>query len=154
MIIVGIDPGLNSCGVAMYNTETDRWILDTVHGHPKMPLPQRVLNITAGVKHFVHSNTSYVHVLVIERMQVYRGAGAKGDAADLIDLSVLCGTVLGAIYHSACYMPVPAQWKGQVPKPIHHRRIRKEHPGIPQGVSEDAMDAAGLALWGLKKVRA
>ncbi len=68
-----------------------------------------------------------------------------------------CGIyeVLGVPWH----LVEPAEWKGQVPKPVHHARIwAKLSPeeqdvvgrclkGVPAGQRHNALDAVGLGLW-------
>ena len=63
--------------------------------------------------------------VVIEKPQVYPGASEK-DPNDLIELAVAAGFVDGAIRARGGPPSVfvyPADWKGQIKKPLHHLRV-------------------------------
>jgi len=55
----------------------------------------------------------------------------------------------------------PGDWKGQVPKPVHHRRVlaalqpaeRAIAEGLPRSTAEHALDAIGLGLVTLLRMR-
>jgi hypothetical protein len=107
-----------------------------------------------------------VNYLVVEKPQVYRQAKQKGDPNDLIDLAVLVGQ---AIERYTCSDParhrvyLPAQWKGQVPKDIHHRRIMGTIDvqrdqirwlyQVPESYRHNVLDAVGLGLFLLHQER-
>jgi len=52
---------------------------------------------------------------------------------------------------------LPVQWKGNVPKPIHHDRLREALSSNEQKVFDtlghDARDAVGIGLYALKRTR-
>ena len=96
--------------------------------------------------------------IVVELPRYYPGTNIR--ANDLIDLSLSCGFMLsfeGAI-------PVfPKEWKGSVPKKIHHPRILKKlskeemkllpkkgrkSEKNPTGYQGDIVDAIGIWQWG------
>lgn len=80
------------------------------------------------------SMSSRLSKIVCEKMQVYTGLQAKGNQEALIELShisSICAGVLvgcGAADSEANTIEyvLPAEWKGQVPKPIMLERIRSE----------------------------
>jgi hypothetical protein len=100
---------------------------------------------------------------VIEKPQVYRRALSKGDPNDLITLAVQVGRYAERLEHGGARVDLvtPAEWKGQVPKDVHHQRIRKELTGresdavdlagAPSRKLHNVLDAVGLGLWLLKK---
>lgn len=99
--------------------------------------------------------------VVIEKPQVYRGRGSKGDPNDLITLAVGVGRYLERAENSGARVALvlPRQWKGTIDKEIHHQRIRRDLPidDLRVVVTEEAklakskvhnmMDAVGLGLW-------
>jgi hypothetical protein len=137
-MIIGIDPGLRCTGVAAF--DGNEWAVLSIR--PKAhDLVGRIVEICARL-----ANRGPWDLAVIERPQVYRQGLMKGDPNDLVDLAVLVGALTVTLNAKRTLLPRPAQWKGQVPKEIHHDRIRKQVPGV-EG-SKDALDAVGLALWG------
>lgn len=99
--------------------------------------------------------------VVIEKPQVYRAAQSKGDPNDLITLAIRVGWYQEYFESRgvSVYLVTPAMWKGQVPKPVHHRRIAnklspQEHLvvsegmiGVPVTKQHNVMDAVGLGLF-------
>jgi hypothetical protein len=47
----------------------------------------------------------------------------------------------------------PMTWKGQVPKPITEKRVRRDYPQLPEGLWHDTVDAIGIGRWFLKQER-
>jgi hypothetical protein len=101
---------------------------------------------------------STVNVLVVERAEVYKG-GAP-DPNKLGQLLLVAGAVVGAVGHVRVRLPFPKEWKRQVPKEIHHRRLLegltvREHRvldaalgGVPLSLRHNVLDGVGLAKWG------
>lgn len=107
--------------------------------------------------------------VVIECPQVYRQSLQKGDPNDLIKLATKVGEI-GMAYRMVYYLrgvdfhyekPLPRDWKGQVPKSIHHNRELKklseeerramvqDLKRVPMGAWGDVKDAVCLGLWRL-----
>jgi hypothetical protein len=99
--------------------------------------------------------------LVIERPQVYTGAGkSKGDPNDLISVALVVGAVLAAAlgtYGWGTKTVLPATWKGQTPKNICKKRLQKElAPQEAERVrwgSHDIVDAVGIGCFKLGRYR-
>ena len=100
--------------------------------------------------------------IVIEMPRVYRTSKQKGDPNDIVDLAYVTGgvnTVLCAIEGlTHAVAPTPREWKGTIPKHIHHQRIRAQVPEviqavdkIPNSLQHHVWDAVGMALWALGK---
>jgi hypothetical protein len=139
--IIAIDPGLRCTGVAYYTPLGD-WEASSIR--PKgRSLIERIDQILERI------GSDYWDLAVIEKPQVYQGRLQKGDPNDLIDLAVLVGALVCHINATKFLLPRPQEWKGQVPKEIHHRRIRKAVPGLGRQ-SKDALDAVGLGLYGME----
>lgn len=105
--------------------------------------------------------------LVIELPLDYR----KVDPNNLISLGVKVGEVIGVVraYHHLMGLKLTVkkvetpEWKGSVPKPIHHaQHLPKLNPGeqsvlqealkgVPKGKHHDVKDSVCLGLWRVKR---
>lgn len=138
-LVVGIDPGLDACGVAVW----DGHIMRSRTIRPKTNTLDKRVNEICDLLGSLRPR-----VVVIEKPQVYKGHLSKGDPNDLIDLAILVGALVHLFGPAKILLPKPVQWKGQVPKRIHHARI-KQRVEIYGSTSKDALDAVGLCLWGI-----
>lgn len=149
MIVLGVDPGLTATGAALF--DNGEWRTCTIR--PKgSDLVARIEEIIVSLKGFVRRGAGYgipLDLLVVERMFAYPGRKVVAQPNDLIKLAMLGGAVIGAIPHELAAAPTPKVWKGGVPKDIHHKRLRQRIGFRLEACSKDAMDAVGLALWGL-----
>ena len=113
-----------------------------------------------------HRGFDQTLVLEIPRIYPHR---SKGDPNDIVDLALTVGEIRGH------YRPLvtrvietfPANWKGQVPKEIHHARVlrqladdelrllegekRKVSKTHPHGYDHNMLDAVALGLWFLQR---
>lgn len=146
---LGIDPGLTATGLAWcidgwWGTATLR---ATAHG-----LAPRIAEILALMDAALP--VASWDVVTIEHPQAYQGSKNRHqvDPNDIVRLSILAGALAAnACTLSRTLTPLPVQWKGGVPKDIHHRRLRARIPGLGR-VSKDAMDAVGLCLYGQEHI--
>jgi len=130
-MLIAVDPGVHACGVA-YFMPTGRLVHCDYTSEPLEP-----------------ACSSRV---VCEIPQVYSGDGVK-KAKALIDLAVAAGRMTGQLETE--YVR-PANWKGQVPKDIHHARVRAclteeerrtlSECDCPRGKLHNVLDAIGLGL--------
>lgn len=99
---------------------------------------------------------------VCEVPRIYPGRG-KADPDDIVTLSVRLGVAIGflgpEVQGTWTWRGVhPMAWKGQVPKPIHHARLRAQYPDVARvqvpDSETDRLDAIGLGLWYLAQGRA
>lgn len=124
--------------------------------------------------------TSVDH-LIIEKPQVYPNT-PTAQANNLITLAFQAGQYVGSIQHKTLTVVLPHVWKGTLPKPIHHLRIWKilseqekavlsmaknvqdylhacqvwvtlRRKTLPGGKECDMMDAIGLGLYALNRLR-
>lgn len=85
---------------------------------------------------------------VVETMQI-DGRGAP--PADLLELNGIAGCVIGRVKYGVSY--TPKQWKGSLPKGVHHKRVLKELTSAERAVlgtlskQKDVMDAVALGLF-------
>jgi len=157
--LIAVDPGVKKCAIAVFDDShlTDAFYVTTTHH-----------DIAAGAAEMVeqmlaHADDFQVRV-VIERPQIYAGSKAKGNPNDLLDLSFVAGT-FNAVMDRASAAYLPAEWKGQVPKLIHHKRLGEffeenadvYETKVWQRISKlkkdhDLRDAVGLGLFHLTLV--
>lgn len=153
-----IDPDTKKSGVAIYNERRELCWLDWVQ-----PFKRDVVWST--------------DTLVCEKPKIYPGVPGV-DANDLVDLGEVVGWFRSAVMHVEYRSYYPADWKGQVPKPVHHDRIWRvltpvEQSLFPIGTGAkiqrwltltpkqeknlkdpllELLDAAALGLFELKRV--
>jgi hypothetical protein len=91
---------------------------------------------------------------IVELMTVYPGEG-KSAPSDLLDVATVGAEVAGRKCDFVEYVR-PRDWKGQVPKEIHHPRIRERLESyelvVAKGANHDTMDAIGLGLHALGRL--
>lgn len=98
--------------------------------------------------------------VIIEMPQFYRASQSKGDPNDLAKVAVGVGKYLARYEDMGATTAtvLPADWKGQVPKGVHHPRILAKLTPEEQAVVHAAglkwgkavhntMDAVGLGQW-------
>jgi hypothetical protein len=104
--------------------------------------------------------------VVIERPQVYVHSRAKGDPNDLITLALVAGAIAGGMRTSRTKLLVveyrPAEWKGQVPKHVMEKRVKRslaehehERVQLPSAgaLAHNVWDAIGIGLHHLRGIR-
>lgn len=114
--------------------------------------------IAAGTSQAAHG--VLVDAVVMEQM-VYMPRVRKSVPEDLINVGTAGAYVAGQISKSGAILRLakPIHWKGNVPKDVHHKRIRKYMTLDELAVMEDAVarapnacaleirDAVALGLW-------
>ena len=99
----------------------------------------------------------YGRRIVVELPQVY--SQGKGDPNDLIQVAFAAGRCVGKGKFFETVLP--GQWKGQVPKKIHNRRVLakltpEEHvvldaAEVRPSLRHNIIDAIGIGLWRVKR---
>jgi hypothetical protein len=156
-VVVGIDPGARHCGWCILFPGSLEWTLSCGLSADR---PRAASHAEEVVQELRGRD---VAALVVERPQVYVGRKQVGDPNDLIQLAFVGGTFAALVPHRHLFTPRPAQWKGQVPKDIHHARLAKRMgstwPAIEASarrwgkLAHNVYDAVGLALYGLDQIR-
>lgn len=154
--LVAIDPGVKKCAIAVFGEGclTNAFYVTTKQTHVAEGANEMVNQMLERVDNFDLR-------IVIERPQIYAGSKAKGNPNDLLDLSFVAGT-FNAVMDRASAAYLPAQWKGQVPKEIHHKRLSEyfeahgtvDEMGVWTNINKlkkdhDLRDAVGLGLFHL-----
>lgn len=161
MDILAVDPGLRVCGVATFEDgflKTAAEVKTLTKDAEAGPLAWGGMAdaICAAV-----GEDRRFGAVVVELPQVYRGPLLKGDPNDLLHLVGVLGHLCGQLEAHCGVGEVefhhyrPAEWKGQVPKAIHHERIQRrlsksEITVWPKG--HNAKDAVGLGLFHLGRM--
>jgi hypothetical protein len=166
--ILGIDPGKWECG----------WCLMHRFGHvqalgiarvPKGTLfeeagPLLASQLPTMMDPAHKTELGEYGTCIVEYPMVYPGTKQKGKPADITAVAYNAGVLAGArtLFEHRITMVYPNEWKGTVPKLIHHRRLAKEvdraaelmDEVAPAGMRHHVWDAVGLAHYQWKKVNA
>lgn len=149
-MLVAIDPGLQT-GWAIWGIDG---LVDCGLGDPRTSR-SHVVTSRAGV--------DVIDDVWIEYQVIYPRSKAR--PADILKLTLEAGRWVG-VYSTLGVEPhlvKPAEWKGQVPKDIHHARVWAElsedsrlivdHAvrGVAASKRHNVLDAVGLALWASKR---
>lgn len=174
MITLGFDPDLHTSGAAI--VDGDKLLMVALTS-----VPSRVKGTRAALQNAIAAQElmwpmDRVERIAIESPQFYGGGKNKADPADLINLALVSGAagdLFAKTYPAADIgYVVPRDWKGQVPKHIHHKRIcaalgldystdgKRVIPRWPDSThvvgkitparAQHVLDAVGLALWAQK----
>lgn len=136
---VFVDPGKHACAIACWRGK-EYYKVELVEGS------------RWDFRHTIQCMAP--DLVVVECPVVYpRGAGKGEDPNDLIQVALSAGACMAACMHSVTV--TPGEWKGQVPKNIHHRRIepqlteamRRDINSVPAILRHNVLDAIALGLW-------
>lgn len=144
--LVALDPGKVNMGWAQYR--------DGVLASCGLTTAHSPASHARGLAHLADPD-----VLVLEQM----APRDLPNAADLIAVAHSGAYVAGALRPVVLHYPTALEWKGSVPKRIHHDRLAaKLTPAeravvaevavrVPAGLLHNVWDAVGLGLWGLRR---
>lgn len=95
-------------------------------------------------------------VLVVEVPLHYPMGGKNTDPNDLVQVALSAGACIGTA-QGVVVTVFPSQWKGQLPKEVHHRRVRsdrrytermaEEVAKVLSGLQHNVLDAIAMGLW-------
>lgn len=164
--LLSVDPSIRACGIAIF----DRKKLVYVN----VLRPSAVINAAEGIRDVMDlaqdawektMGASFSpETLVVELPQIYQQAQLKGDPNDLVPLAIMLGRLWERFKPKNMLMPLPKEWKGQVPKEVMNNRtlasLSKREVEIfsddllrvPGGLRHNGMDAIGIGLWALKRM--
>jgi len=150
---VGIDPDSNATGIAFLGDDNKVVSAGVVRAHGSAPF-FRVASILSQFE-AVAMDGPRVTGGAIEVMQHYKGSPVNPN--NLMLLNLIAG---GAkVCFPLAKLSKPGEWKGQIPKTVHHRRILKivgndwRNEDVVFGDPakgnhwKEVYDAIGLALW-------
>jgi hypothetical protein len=147
-VLLAIDPGKRAVGWSL-------WTGEALYGAGYQPFDNLCVLRSWLVAKFPSK-------IVIEKPQVYPGARAKGDPNDIVDLAIIVGACASIL--SDARVVYPGQWKGQVPKTVHHARaisklgtierdfFVKTLQDVHKTKQHNVYDAVALGLWALGRL--
>lgn len=150
-MIVSIDPGIHALGWALWTDggELSRCGLSRADGRD-----------LSRVAH-LHALTVPEATIAIVESMVTQGGGSKVPPQDLIDVQTVgCLTARGVA--RIVRLVKPYEWKGNIPKGIHHARFLAVLEGVEQTIAangaahaganaKEVYDAIGIGLWFFKR---
>ncbi len=162
MIFVGIDPGTRMCGVAISDGAKPVWA-GLVRSNA-LTLARRAAEMAGGLRSILEALAEEGRIAApgsradhgcVELPQFYGTDKSKGDVNDLIDIAFVGGAMTTALGCVSLMAPLPRQWKGTLPKEIHHERLQRDYPAwiehverdTPKSMRHHVWDAVGLAVW-------
>lgn len=150
-MLLAVDPGKRLFGYSYWDGDT--LVELGLHKETKNgTLPTQALTGELGLP--APSRALY------EWPQVYGGGLTKEDPNDLLWLSATIGGLMSTFWNVPTTLVHPRTWKGNVPKKVHHERLKKNMPSkavaqtelflkaIPSGERHNVWDAVGLGFWG------
>lgn len=163
--IFSVDPGLQGTGIAFFPSSRvacPQWT-SVIPRANKGDWIARARTMTLEVKALLASEVcagkNYGRaVFVCEMMEMHQSARAQmmwksGDFQHtLVFIGMMCHAVRKMVHEIK--LVKPSEWKGQLPKPVAERRIRKiigEEVAAELGIRSHAWDAVGIGLWQMKK---
>lgn len=122
-MLLALDPGMNSPGVALFDTGRLRYAaqIEIPRRFADMPLGARWMHVAMEIVRSVQ-DCGRVDTVVFEKPQIYseRQGKSKGDPNQLISVAGVAANVTGILYHPALPIdvlsPTPGEWIGQLPK--------------------------------------
>ena len=150
--LVSLDPGLRGCGVAWWAEDGSLLFVDYLRNPVKKGDGPGAWMGYGGC-HIRDTDPDY---FISEVPQVYRAGASKGDPDDLIQLAGVVG-VFSSIFRATTHFGVkPREWKGQVPKDVHHARLVKTltpeemamvEASAPPSLRHNVLDAVGIGRY-------
>jgi len=169
--ILGVDPDLDTCGVAMLKNGAlfrvallERDAQNTGARGSEAAL-EMIEALRDQLQDYLYDPEDCNTTLVVEGQEIYRpGVGAP--PRSILPLTLISGAVIGLVGAATSFCPAPKTWKGQVPKEVHHKRVLKKL-GLASAQDlapyfmrrtplasewQHVLDACGLALWGKEQL--
>lgn len=150
--LVSLDPGLRGSGVAWWAEDGSLLFVDYLR-NPVKKGDGPAAWVGFDLLPLYDNRPDY---FISEVPQVYRAGASKGDPDDLIQLAGVVG-VFSMMFNATTYFGVkPREWKGQVPKDVHHARLVKTltpeemamiEASAPPSLRHNVLDAVGIGRY-------
>lgn len=159
--LVAVDPGLRGVGLAVFDTQTKQLVRacyakGAASGNGPKAWEAVVLAVSAELKGVSIGD------LIMEFPQCYPRASSKVNN-DLAQLAAIDGALGEAFTGANPRVVFPAEWKGSLPKEVHHERILRTlsaeeqaricWPSAKKTLGHNVLDAVGLGLFALGRVK-
>lgn len=153
MIALAVDPDLHTTGVALVESDTDGFrvvAIQTVRAGKGLRDEEAVIAMAGELHKALPSLVAWADVFAVEGQRIYQQT--RANPMDLIRLAQVAGAAVGLCRSTNVLMPEPAVWKGQLPKDVHHARVRKKCAWDRwEKSNEHERDAVCLAVWRLEE---
>jgi hypothetical protein len=176
MIFIGADPGSRVAALAAVDSVGAPVVVQVLRAKGKAAMIQQVADTVRTFLGNIHdyyvSPLSPGYGLAAIEDQEYRHGRAKGSPSQLFPVAQVAGALFAEMCEVVpCRFVTPTDWKGSVPKIVHHRRLLKALgwawdesgtadpyliPHVPTNLWgadvrnpewPDVLDAIGLARW-------
>ena len=154
-LLVAIDAGLRTCGVAMFATGVlvAAFTADESVGRGPAVWRSMALKVTSNITRLRYPWCEMPVDLVIEVMQ--EDSRSRGNVADILEVQGVAGAISSHYLWKTITGYTPRQWKGSVPKTVSHLRARRTmcvaERDVVEGLDHNGMDAVALGLFHLKR---
>ena len=150
--LVSLDPGLRGSGVAWWAEDGTLLFVDYLRNPVKKgdgPAAWMGYDL-------VTPWDDRPYYFISEVPQVYRAGASKGDPDDLIQLAGVVGVFAHKFRATTHFGVKPRDWKGQVPKDVHHARLVKTltpeemamvERAAPPNLRHNVLDAIGIGRY-------
>lgn len=153
---LSLDPGVRAVGWALWS-DVGRLLEAGCSRAPKHYSPSET------VAH--HSRQIPSGEAVIVEEMVWRHGDVRSQSRDLLTVQLVGCTLAGILSSTGIVVHLPAaEWKGRVPKNIHHPRIvaaltdgepevlSRGLEGVPKTNRKEVLDAVGIGLYHLDRI--
>jgi len=159
--IVAVDPGLNACGVSIFNESGRLEVAKLVENEREaaLDLPTRWEGMALAVGAFVAAmSTRWVSVdrtVIVEMPKVYPAARQKGDQNDLMNLVGVVASIVNLGMSDRRRIVYPRDWKGTLDPDDMIERIKGRLSSTEHGrvrlpsaatLQHNVWDAIGIGL--------
>lgn len=166
--LISIDPGLNSMGWAYWrggrvhdiitrNVDRPPTKVGLINAPRKMELRDRSLWIARELERETRTlgnmggPISISECVIVSEFPEWMGIQLGWSAGDLQKLVFLVGVLAGYFSKAQGFVEVkPGEWKGQLPKSVVIKRLRKKFGSAAvQDWEKDVWDAVGIGMWAM-----
>jgi hypothetical protein len=163
--IVAVDPGLNGCGVSVFNENARLTAAAYVPNARKdADLPTRWEGAAMAISEWLgpmYENPLDVRTLIVEMPRVYPAARQKGDQNDLMNLVGVVAAVTTLLISSGRRIVYPRDWKGTLDPDEMILRVQRRLSATERAIvtlpgaaslQHNVWDAVGIGLWSVGRL--
>lgn len=132
-MILAIDPGVRNLGWAIGGSRL------RAAGNSRVA---KDLDLYAASREHVSALPGYTSIIALESM-VHRQRDPRSQPQDLMDVQTVGCLVAGMLLHDSVLLLTPSEWKGSVPKAVHHSRLLAVLDAGERSIVDAACSLAG-----------